>query len=58
MASYILALTLFVPRGQAQAAVFEIAPVHSRIKFRVKIISDTCGQVRQMGRQPEVYVAA
>jgi len=32
----ILALTLFAPRGQAQAPVFEIAPVHSWIKFHVK----------------------
>jgi polyisoprenoid-binding protein YceI len=32
----ILVLTLFVPSGQAQAPVFEIAPVHSWIKFHVK----------------------
>jgi polyisoprenoid-binding protein YceI len=32
----ISALVVFVPRGRAQAPVFEIAPVHSWIKFHVK----------------------
>ena len=36
IAACILALALFAPRSQAQAPVFEIAPVHSWIKFHVK----------------------
>jgi len=36
MALCILALTIFVPCGQAQAPVFEIVPAHSWINFHVK----------------------
>ena len=32
----ILACVVFVPRGRAQAPIFEITPVHSSIKFHVK----------------------
>ena len=44
-----MALTLFVPRGQAQAPVFEIAPVHSWIKFRVKASVALAGKFDKWG---------
>src|SRR6266436_2495992 len=40
----ISALVLFVPRGRAQAPVFEIVPVQSWIKFHVKSSATIAGK--------------
>jgi polyisoprenoid-binding protein YceI len=40
----IFALVLFVPRGRAQAPVFEIVPVQSWIKFHVKSSATIAGK--------------
>src|SRR5215472_11876910 len=40
----ISAFVVFVPRGRAQAPVFEITPVHSWIKFHVKSSATIAGK--------------